>query len=102
MKRVWSGANPVLAGLLHSVLEVAGIRCLLRHQYLAGALGDLPPQDCWPQIWVLDEEDASRAEWLLARAQSTAEAGMPAWICPGCGETLEGQFEQCWACGARR
>jgi hypothetical protein len=24
------------------------------------------------------------------------------WSCPGCGETLEGQFTECWNCGAAR
>ncbi|MES1161895.1 MAG: DUF2007 domain-containing protein, partial [Rhizobacter sp.] len=22
------------------------------------------------------------------------------WVCPGCGEQIDGPFEQCWNCGS--
>ncbi len=68
MQRVYTSSDPVSAGLVLSVLESAGIRCLLRNQYLTGALGELPVNECWPQVWVLDEADAPRARRLIAEA----------------------------------
>ena len=28
--------------------------------------------------------------------------GARVWVCPGCGEKLEPQFDSCWSCGSRR
>ncbi|MDB6086108.1 MAG: hypothetical protein JWN43_3989 [Gammaproteobacteria bacterium] len=80
-----------------NVLITAGIRCELRNQYLAGALGDLPMMETWPQLYV-DDGDERFALSVLARAASTP-AGAP-WICKSCGEPSEPQFTQCWRCGA--
>ena len=102
MQRVFTSADPVAAGLVLSVLESAGIRCLLRNQYLTGALGELPVNECWPQVWVLDESDAPRAERLIAEALPRDGAQGEDWCCPACGEQLEAQFRQCWQCGALR
>lgn len=85
-----------------SVLEAAGIPCLMRNQYLTGALGELPVNECWPQVWVLDAGDRPRALRLIAEALPRDGAQGEAWLCPGCGERLEVQFAQCWQCGALR
>ena len=80
-----------------NVLITAGIQCELRNQYLAGALGDLPMMETWPQLYV-DDGDERFALSALARAAS-ATGGTP-WTCKCCGEQLEPQFTQCWRCGA--
>ena len=102
MQRVYTSSDPVSAGLVLSVLEAAGIRCLLRNQYLTGALGELPVNECWPQVWVLDEADEPRALRLIAEALPRDGAQGEPWTCADCGERLEAQFQQCWQCGARR
>lgn len=102
MKRVFTSADPVQAGLLHSVLEQAGIPCLLRNQYLAGALGDLPFNDCWPQLWVLHDADVRAALRLISERVPAVTVVLPGWECSVCREHLEGQFHQCWRCGAER
>ena len=102
MQRVYTSSDPVSAGLVLSVLEAAGIRCLLRNQYLTGALGELPVTECWPQVWVLDERDEQRALRLIAEALPRDGAQGEPWTCGVCGERLEAQFQQCWQCGARR
>jgi hypothetical protein len=79
-----------------NVLITAGIQCELRNQYLAGALGDLPMMETWPQLYV-DDADEKFALSALARAAAAPAAGP--WICGDCGEEMEGQFTQCWRCG---
>ncbi|MDB6098318.1 MAG: hypothetical protein JWN58_1021, partial [Gammaproteobacteria bacterium] len=37
-----------------NVLTAAGIESELRNQYLAGALGDLPMLETWPELMVED------------------------------------------------
>jgi hypothetical protein len=101
MRRVYTSADAVQCGWLASVLETAGIRCLLRNAYLGGAAGELPVNECWPEIWVLDDADAPRAERLLREAAAPPAAAGP-WRCPACGETLEASFGQCWHCGTER
>jgi len=80
-----------------NVLIVAGIDSELRNQYLAGALGDLPMLETWPQLWVEDDWE-SAALRALQRAEA-APTGV-SWTCPQCSEQLEPQFTSCWRCGA--
>jgi hypothetical protein len=80
-----------------NVLIMAGIESEIRNQYLAGALGELPMFETWPQLWV---EDALEPAALRALAVSSKAATGEPWICAQCGEQLEPQFTSCWRCGA--
>jgi len=97
LKRVYSSYNLAAVHHARNVLEAAGIRAVVRNQFLSSAMGELPPAECQPQLWVLDDADAARAEALLFRAEPPGEP----WSCQ-CGETLGGQFTQCWKCGSYR
>ena len=97
MKRVYRAASLLQVAHARNMLIPAGIQCELRNQYLAGALGDLPMMETWPQLYV-DDGDERFALSVLARAAAGA-AGNP-WVCAECGEELEPQFTQCWRCGA--
>ena len=97
MKRVYSSYNLVAVHHARNVLEAAGIRAVVRNQFLSSAMGELPPAECQPQLWVLDDADAARAEQLLFAGVPSG----PPWQCE-CGETLGGQFTQCWKCGSYR
>jgi hypothetical protein len=57
--------------------------------------------DTLPSIWV-PEEDRARARELIERALKETPAPDDDWICAGCGEAIEGQFTECWQCGAAR
>jgi hypothetical protein len=100
LKRVFSSYSLIAAHHARNVLEVEGIRSVVRNEILSSAMGELPPAECQVEVWVLREEDAERAE-LALRNSSSAKAGPP-WNCPSCAETIEGQFTQCWRCGAYR
>jgi len=99
VKRVYRAASLLQVAHARNVLITAGIRCELRNQYLAGAMGDLPMMETWPQLYV-DDADESYALSVLARAAS-AQTGAP-WICDECKEQLEPQFTCCWRCGHER
>jgi len=102
MKRIYGSHNNLIVGYLRHVLENHGIRCLVRNEHLAGAAGELPPNECWPEIWVTEDHLADRARRIVEEALGAGrESGEP-WRCPACGEQLEGQFELCWHCGAPR
>jgi len=97
MKRVFRAASLIQVAHARNVLLTAGIQSELRNQYLAGALGDLPMLESWPQLFV-DDGDESAALTALARA-GAAPTGTP-WTCEKCGEHSEPQFTHCWRCGA--
>jgi hypothetical protein len=99
MKRVFRAATLLQVAHARNVLLTAGIHCELRNQYLAGALGELPMMETWPQLFV-DDADEQYALSALARA-AAAPSGNP-WTCEDCGEQLEAQFTSCWRCGRAR
>jgi hypothetical protein len=83
---------------IRNFLEAEGIRCRLRNEFLAGAAGELPPIQCWPEVWV-DDLYAQRARELVAELveQDRDDVASP-WQCPSCGEWVEGNFRLCWNC----
>lgn len=97
MKRVFRAATLLQVAHARNVLMTAGIQCELRNQYSAGAMGDLPMMETWPQLYV-DDTDEGYALSVLSRA-AAVPTGNP-WTCRECGEVSEPQFTQCWCCGA--
>jgi hypothetical protein len=102
MKKVYGSHDPLLIGQLREVLEAQHIGCITRNDYLMGAAGELPPTECWPEIWVLDDAQAERARALVDAFLAAAEAPGGPWRCPRCEEALDGAFSQCWRCGYER
>lgn len=99
MQRLLSHQSITHVGYLRSILEEAGIGCVVKNERLAGALGEIPFIECWPELWIMDTADLHRAKQLVAAAEADAEPGED-WRCSQCGETIEGQFVSCWQCGA--
>jgi hypothetical protein len=102
MLRLMRAPNPVIGQHWVNVLATAGIGCELHNRYLNGALGEIPAEQCAPELWLVDERDEALARRLIEAASSGPPAGAASWRCRGCGETLEAQFTQCWQCGAAR
>lgn len=87
------------------MLEDNQVACVIRNESLAGAMGELPAQETWPEIWVLDDREAVLAKRLIAHAlaeENQAQAGQSHWQCSKCGEQLEAQFTHCWRCREAR
>lgn len=87
------------AVLLKERLAAEGIICLVRNDELSTALGEIPFVACYPELWVVDNEVYPRARLLLDKWLEESERGGPEWLCPGCGEHVEGLFQSCWKCG---
>jgi hypothetical protein len=88
--------NLVLATLWVDWLEADGIAASVQREYLRGASGELPPDQCLPEIWIDDPRQETQALELLNVLRRTPQRR---WAC-ACGELVEGGFEQCWNCGA--
>ena len=86
-------------GQVQSLLESEGIRTFLRNEFSSSVVGELPFVEVVPQLFVLEEKDLPRARELLKLDLPVEDAG-ESWTCPACGIDVEGNFSQCWQCGA--
>ena len=101
MKKVYSADNLVASGYIKNLLESCNIDCIIKNQNLAGAIGEIPPIECWPEVWIINDENFSEATAIINSTFQDNPQENNWWKCP-CGETLEGQFSACWHCGAER
>jgi putative signal transducing protein len=102
MKRIYSAKDPLMIGHLKNVLATFGIRCLTKKLDLISAAGELPPIECWPELWVIDDEKVAKAKRILKKTLAPLASVKRSWVCVGCGENIEGQFSECWNCGRDR
>lgn len=102
MRKVYSSHNGVIVGHVRQVLENHTIRCIVRNDFLLGGAGELPVNETWPEVWVTDDRDFDRARALVDTIVEAANASNTPWCCGSCGEPMEGQFTDCWRCGASR
>lgn len=96
MQRLTQAPNLALATLWCDLLRQAGIAASVQRQFLVGVAGELPPDQCLPEIWLSDPQQESRARSVLYDLQHVPQRR---WTCR-CGELVEGGFEQCWNCQA--
>jgi Putative prokaryotic signal transducing protein len=97
MKRLMQAPNLALATLWVDQLRDAGMPATVQRAYACALVGEIPPDQALPEVWVLDDADHARARTLLHELQHRP---MRHWLCHGCGETVDGPFDQCWNCGA--
>ena len=97
MKRVIQAPNLALASLWCDLLAQAGFDVSVQRAYASSIAGEIPPDQSLPEVWVHDDEQLDRARTLLAELRHPI---WRRWSCPGCGERIDGPFEQCWNCGA--
>lgn len=95
MIKLAQAPNIAIATLWVDFLHGCGIDASLQRYYLGAAAGQLPPDQCLPEIWLADVAQMERARRLL---DEFIDRPQRRWRC-GCGEQVEGGFEQCWRCG---
>ncbi|MBT9490198.1 MAG: DUF2007 domain-containing protein [Rubrivivax sp.] len=98
MKRLTTAPNVALATLWAELLQhQGGIHTSVQRAYASGIAGEIPPDQALPEVWVLDDNQLEPARRLLAELRELPHRH---WLCHGCGETVDGPFEECWNCGA--
>jgi len=105
MKRLFTATTMIDGAnveMLKGLLEEADIRCMIRNEYLSSAMGEIPFLETSPELWILNDEDYSRAREVLENWRTTRIEHNDPWVCGDCGETIEGQFTSCWQCGRDR
>jgi hypothetical protein len=105
LKQVYLAQDPVEANLLVDLLKAEGIDAVVQGEHLYAIRGLVPAT--YPTVWVVDDEAYEPARELALEFDRRQREGgdqepLAPWVCPDCGETIEGQFDQCWHCGADR
>ena len=96
MRRVVQAPNLMIATLWADMLTQAGMPATVQRAFASSIAGEIPPDQALPEVWVTDAAHHARALALVRELQHPTERR---WVCSGCGEVVEGPFEQCWACG---
>jgi hypothetical protein len=102
MKKLYTAQNPLTISHLKNILESGGIKCVVKNLYLSSAVGELPPIECWPELWVVDDARYAEAQEVLNRTLAPVRSVSKRWTCRKCGREVEGQFSECWNCGSER
>ena len=95
MLRLTKAPNIAIAALWVDVLRQAGIEAAMQRYYLGAAAGELPPDQCLPEVWLIHDHQEAQAHALL---RDLSRVPQRRWVCR-CGELVEGGFEECWKCG---
>ena len=91
--------NLAIATLWADMLCSAGIAASVQRAYAGSIAGEIPPDQALPEIWLHDDAQKAPAEALMHELRHLPDRH---WLCAGCGESVDGPFEQCWNCGALR
>jgi hypothetical protein len=100
VKLVYTHPNIIVVGQARSSIELAGLECVMRNEYAAGAIGELAPIDAWPELWVVSDSDFEKATQLIE--QSHAQVEEADWNCERCGASSPATFDWCWQCAGVR
>ncbi|RZU02743.1 DUF2007 domain-containing protein [Rivibacter subsaxonicus] len=98
MQRLQIAPNLALATLWADWLSQSGFPASVQRANAVALAGSIPPDEALPEVWIegeADQLDAARALLALLTAGPSRR-----WCCRGCGEQIDGPFEQCWNCGA--
>lgn len=93
MKKVFGSNESPEVEMVRNLLEKEGIECSIKT-----AAGLSPISDCFPELWVMDDADYPKAVELIENMEHPQGEAKGSWVCPKCGETIEGQFTSCWRC----
>ena len=102
MKKIYTSPDRLMVFHFKNILESYHIDCLIKNEFLAGAAGELPFNECWPELWIKNEKKYDKALKIMEKNRMMKTTTQNAWICIKCGEKLEGQFTACWQCGESR
>jgi rubrerythrin len=102
MKKIFVSQNLFEVEMRKERLEEADIPCTIKNQRSSGLAGEIPFTEVFPELWVIQDEDADRARQLLEEGLVSLPSNQDTWMCAGCGERHESQFGTCWNCGQEK
>ena len=70
MRRLTQAPNIAIASLWADTLCQAGIEASVQRQFLSSVAGEVPPDQCLPEIWIMDDEPLEPARACLRQLQT--------------------------------
>jgi len=96
---IYQAENQIDAQLALDCLHAHGFEATIKGGYLSGAVGELPAAGL-VTVWLLDASLEDAAKKIIMQYESRKQFEPQARECDSCGETIDGNFEVCWNCGA--
>jgi hypothetical protein len=97
MKKVYAAANIPEAYLVRDLLINAGVESRILNEHASGALGDVPMESAYPQVWIERDHQEHHARQIIDRYESSRR-DQRVRTCARCGESSPGPFDVCWNC----
>ena len=100
MVEIFRDQSPVIVGHYKSILEQAGILCLIKNETLALTEVQIPV--FYPALHVMNDCDAEKAFEILKVYREAEDSALlkEDVDCLSCGEPNPANFDSCWSCGA--
>ena len=98
MTEIFVHKDYTIVGFYRSLLEEAGISCMIRNEHTHHLMSDIPIPALYPALCVMKDEDAERAVSILRAFKQGETTPTDDWLCPACKETVPGSFGSCWKC----
>lgn len=83
--------------MFRDLLAQAGIEVHVFNENAQGGLGEIPFTHAYPELWLREASDETRAREVLRSLES--QSRRPDRTCRACGEVNPGAFDVCWRCG---
>ena len=99
MKKIYASQDKLMVGHIRNLLENQGLVCFTKNEFLTCASGEIPLNECWPEIWIAEDSHYEKAKKIVDEALSSKYPVGRKWVCPSCGEKHGSQFTECWNCG---
>jgi hypothetical protein len=98
MIKLYTNNDSFMVWQVKHLLDDHQIPCFIKNEFASGAMGELSPLDCQPEVWLNDASWQPRADTLIAKMKMENNTAIE-WVCSACGESNGGNFEVCWQCG---
>ena len=98
MKQVYCAPTLPDAHLVMGLLVQAGLDARVFNENAQSVMGEIPVQQAWPQVWIMDEADLAQACELIRQFEQPRVQASPV-SCPHCHEDNPSHFQTCWHCG---
>lgn len=70
MKKLLTSYNISECDIMKSILDENGIRCFIKNEILTGLVGELPPLNVIPELWIENDEEFALASNLIKDAEN--------------------------------
>ncbi len=102
MLKLYSAADITEANFVADLLNAVKIEAMVLDDDLLAIDDTTSAAEITASVWICDELKCAEARGILdayLQKMDDKVAG-DGWNCPKCGEKIEGQFIECWNCGA--